>query len=125
MSSIQRFDPVYWRVDGSQTTSFSISSYGNGFEVAFESRLKSDFVGIVWDSEDTKDHQYLRYDTNYDYSGLVWEFDIELSPSMPLLNNPQASPTLTVQYVDDQGRKGITYIALLNYFTTCWSCCVV
>ena len=118
MSSIQRFDPVYWRAEGPQTASFSISSYENGFEVAFESRLKSDFVGIVWDSEDTKDHQYLRYDTNYDYSGLVWEFDIELSPTMPLLNDPQSSPTLTIHYVDEQDRKGIAYVALFNYTTT-------
>ena len=112
---ISRFDPVYWRVDGPSTASFSLFSIANGFEVNFECRMSDDLVGVVWDSEDVKDHKYLAYETNKDYSGLKWEFDIELSDTMPVLNNEQFAPTLTVEYLDNQGRKGLAYIALYNY----------
>lgn len=27
---IDRFSPIYWRIDGPQTTSFAITNYGNG-----------------------------------------------------------------------------------------------
>lgn len=115
---IDRFHPLYWRVDGPSTANFSITNYQNGFQVIFDMRLKDDLVGIVWDSENTKDHKLLRYSTNYDYSDLVWEFDIELSPTMPVLNDEHYAPILTVEYKDPVGRKGIAYIALWNYATT-------
>ncbi|MBP4680696.1 hypothetical protein ITF24_16010 [Acinetobacter baumannii] len=35
---IDRFSPIYWRIDGPQTTSFAITNYGNGFEASFRSR---------------------------------------------------------------------------------------
>lgn len=113
--TIKRFDPTYWRVDGADSSSFSLTNYGNGFEVLFASRLKDDFVGIIWDTEDTKDHQLLAYETNYDYSNLIWAFDLELSDTMPVLNNESVAYTLTVEYLDTLGRKGIAYIALYHY----------
>lgn len=112
---MKRFDPVYWRVDGGSTASFSITNYLNGFEVQFQTRMSDDLVGIVWDSKDDKDHRYLAYETRYDYSGVKWEFDMELSESMPKFNDVSLSPTLTIHYEDSLGRKGISYIALWNY----------
>lgn len=114
-TSIRRFNPTYWRVDGSSTSSFSLTPYLDGFQVIFQCRMTDDLVGIIWDSVDSKDHKFLRYETNYDYSGLVWDFEIELSPSMPVLNDPQYAPTITVEYLDNQGRLGLAYIALWNY----------
>ena len=114
-TEIDRFDPTYWRVDGPQTASFAITDYNNGFEVSFQCRQTDDLVGIIWNSQDTKDHQYLSYETDNNYSGLTWSFDLELSPSMPVLNDPQYAPTLTVNYKDNSGRNGIVYIALWNY----------
>lgn len=114
-TEIKRFDSTYWRVDGPPTASFSLTNYQDGFEVSFQCRQTDDLIGIIWNSEDTKDHQYIAYETRTDYSGLLWSFDIELSDSMPVLNDPKYAPTLTVHYRDEIGRKGIAYIALWNY----------
>ncbi|MFL9477468.1 phage capsid protein [Acinetobacter baumannii] len=111
---IDRFSPIYWRIDGPQTMSFAITNYGNGFEASFRSRMTNDLVGISWDSYDTKDHKFLAYETKYSYAGVVWDFDIELSASMPVLNNPSLTPTLTVYY-HDNGVDKIAYIVLFNY----------
>ncbi|HCJ6672381.1 TPA: phage capsid protein [Acinetobacter baumannii] len=111
---IDRFSPIYWRIDGPQTMSFAITNYGNGFEASFKSRMTNDLVGISWDSYDTKDHKLLAYETKYSYAGVVWDFDIELSASMPVLNNPSLTPTLTVYY-HDNGVDKIAYIVLFNY----------
>ncbi|MCU4576989.1 phage capsid protein [Acinetobacter courvalinii] len=113
-SSIDRFSPKFWRVDGPQTMSFAITNFANGFEAFFRSRTSTDLVGISWDSYDTKDHQFLAYETKYDYSGTIWDFDIELSASMPTLNNPALTPTLTVQY-HENGVDKVAYIVLFNY----------
>ncbi|AXX46734.1 phage capsid protein [Acinetobacter baumannii] len=94
--------------------SFAITNYGNGFEASFRSRMTNDLVGISWDSYDTKDHKFLAYETKYSYAGVVWDFDIELSASMPVLNNPSLTPTLTVYY-HDNGVDKIAYIILFNY----------
>ncbi len=111
---IDRFSPIYWRIDGPQTMSFAITNYGNGFEASFRSRMTNDLVGITWDSYDTKDHKFLAYQTKYSYAGVVWDFDIELSATMPVLNNPSLTPTLTVYY-NENGVNKIAYIVLFNY----------
>lgn len=113
-TQIDRFNPTYWRVDGPQTMSFAITNYLNGFEVVFRSRTTTDLAGIVWDSHDAKDHKFLAYETKYDYSGMIWDFDLELSASMPALNNEALTPTLTVHY-REQGQDKIAYIVLFNY----------
>lgn len=114
---IDRFSPSYWRIDGPQSMSFAITNYGNGFEASFRSRMTTDLAGISWDSYDSKDHKLLAYETKYSYSGVVWDFDIELSPSMPVLNNESLTPTLTVYY-NDSGVDKIAYIVLFNYANT-------
>ncbi|ERS01383.1 hypothetical protein Q674_13145 [Acinetobacter sp. COS3] len=111
---IDRFSPMYWRVDGPQTMSFAITDYENGFEASFRSRATTDLVGVSWDSHDSKDHQFLAYETKYDYSGMIWDFDIELSPSMPVLNNETLTPTLTIQYTENDQTK-VAYVVLFNY----------
>lgn len=115
VQQIDRFDPLYWRIDGPQTASFSITDYQNGWEALFQCRQTDDLVGIIWDSENTKDHKYLAYETNTDYRNLVWDFDIELSPSMPVLSDPQYAPTLTIVYYNEAGFKSYAYVALWNY----------
>lgn len=111
---IDRFSPSYWTIDGPQTMSFAITNYGNGFEATFRSRMTTDLAGISWNSYDTKDHKLLAYETKYSYSGVIWDFDIELSSSMPVLNNESLTPTLTVYY-NDNGVDKIAYIVLFNY----------
>ncbi|MCU0189402.1 non-contractile tail sheath protein, partial [Citrobacter freundii] len=101
---IDRFSPIYWRIDGPQTMSFAITNYGNGFEASFRSRMTNDLVGITWDS----------YETKYSYAGVIWDFDIELSASMPVLNNSSLTPTLTVYY-QDNGVDKVAYVVLFNY----------
>ncbi|QNY16079.1 phage capsid protein [Acinetobacter seifertii] len=111
---IDRFSPSYWTIDGPQSMSFAITNYGNGFEATFRSRMTTDLAGISWNSYDTKDHKLLAYETKYSYSGVIWDFDIELSSSMPVLNNESLTPTLTVYY-NDNGVDKIAYIVLFNY----------
>ncbi len=113
-SIIDRFSPKFWRVVGPQTMSFAITGYGNGFEASFRSRTTTDLAGISWDSDDTKDHKLLAYETKYDYRGTIWDFDIELSASMPALNNETLTPTLTVYYREN-GIDKVAYIVLFNY----------
>lgn len=113
--TINRFDPLYWRIDGPQTASFAITDYQNGWEATFQCRQTDDLVGIIWDSENTKDHKYLAYETNFDYRNLIWEFDIELSDTMPVLNDPKYAPTLTIIYENQAGFKSYAYVALWNY----------
>ena len=112
--NIPRFSPKYWRVDGGKTASFSITQYGNGFEVLFRSRMTDDLVGVLWDTGDTKDHAYLSYRANPNYKNMIWEFDIEMSESMPVLNNEQLAPTLTIRYLEGDTEK-VAYVALHNY----------
>lgn len=111
---IDRFSPSYWTIDGPQSMSFAITNYGNGFEATFRSRMTTDLAGISWNSYDTKDHKLLAYETKYSYSSVIWDFDIELSSSMPVLNNESLTPTLTVYY-NDNGVDKIAYIVLFNY----------
>lgn len=116
-TEIERFEPKYWRVDGPQTMSFTTTNYLDGFEVLFKSRTTSDLVGIIWDTENKKDHKLLSYETNPDYTGLKWSFNIELSPSMPLLNDEHKAATLTIKYIEDNQEK-TAYVALFNYCDT-------
>lgn len=114
-TEIDRFAPLYWRIDGPRSMSFAITTYGNGFEAYFISRKSNDFCGIIWDSEDKKDHHYLGYATNKDYTNCIWTFDIELSATMPVLNDPQRAATLTVEGRNAAGANVVYYIALFNY----------
>lgn len=113
--SMDMFSPTYWRVDGPPTMSFAITNYLNGFEVNFTSRMTSDLVGVIWDSTDKKDHQLLSYHTKRDYRGIIWDFDIELSPTMPVLNDEQLATTITVKYINTSNEEDVAYIALYNY----------
>lgn len=115
-TEIDMFEPTYWRVDGAPTMSFSITNYLNGFQVDFVSRMTNDLVGVLWDSKDTKDHQLLSYREKHDYRKIQWSFDIELSDSMPVLNDEQLAPTITVKYKEN-GEDKVAYIALYNYAT--------
>lgn len=114
---INLFEPMYWRVDGPITASFSIVPFENGWEVAFQCRASNDLVGIVWDTVDSKDHKHLAYETFQNFSDIVWSFDLEFSESIPKITSEVLSPTLTVEYLDQQGLKNFAYVALRNYAT--------
>ncbi|CAG69488.1 non-contractile tail sheath protein [Acinetobacter baylyi] len=113
-TTIPRFASKYWRVEGPQTMSFAITNFENGFEAVFRSRMSHDLVGIIWDSEDVKDHALLAYETQFDYSGMVWDFDLAVSSSMPVFNNSSLALTLTVIY-EENNQQHTAYIALFNY----------
>lgn len=73
--------------------------------------MTDDLVGVLWDTGDTKDHAYLSYRANPNYKKYDWEFDIEMSESMPVLNNEQLAPTLTIRYLEGDTEK-VAYVAL-------------
>lgn len=115
--TISRFDPKYWRIDGPRTTSFCVTPYGNGLEATFLLRRNDVMCGLVWDSVDTKDHLFLAYETSKDYRNCVWDFDVELSPSMPVLNDPQLSPVISIYAKDAAGKEVVAYVPLFRYAT--------
>ncbi|WP_111891316.1 phage capsid protein [Acinetobacter sp. MB5] len=111
---LSRFHRNYWRVDGSPNMSFALTNIEDGFQVEFVARTNTDRLEIIWDSEDVKDHQFLSYATQRDYSNLIWEFDLELSENMPELNDPVFCPKLMVVY-EDEGIQQTAEVALFNY----------
>jgi hypothetical protein len=113
-SEIDRFDPIYWTIDGPLSMSFCITNYPNGIESRFVARAKNDLCGITWKSENTLDHELIGYSTNRDYRGLVWTFDIELAPTCPVLNQEELAPVITVEATVN-GQPIVYYIALKNY----------
>lgn len=111
---INRFEPIFWRIDGPRTMSFCVTNYENGFQASFTSKLKGDLAGLLWNSVDRLDHKYCAYGTNTDYRGLVWSFDIEYADTCPVINEETNVATLTIEAIVND--EPITYfIALKNY----------
>ncbi len=116
--TIPRFDPKYWRIDGPRTTSFCVTPYGNGLEATFLLRRNDVMCGLVWDSVDSKDHMFLAYETNKNYRNCVWDFDVEFSALMPLIDSATQSPVLSVFAKDAVGADVTYYVPLFRYATT-------
>lgn len=115
---IDRFTPRFWRIDGPRSMSFCLTSEGRGFDATFIARYANDLCGIIWDTKDTKDHVYLAYSDSPDYRGCVWEFDVEVSDTMPPLDDPQRGLTMTVYGIDEDGYEAEWYVALARYAST-------
>ncbi|QHB72931.1 hypothetical protein [Stenotrophomonas sp. 364] len=117
-TQIARFTPRYWRIDGPRSMSFCLTSESNGFDALFIARYADDLCGILWDTRDSKDHVYLAYAENPDYRDCVWDFDIQVSDTMPLLNDAQRGLTMTVYGLDEDGYEAEWYVALARYADT-------
>lgn len=107
------FAPYLWTTNGPGDTSFSTISYNNVIEVPFSMFKRSDLIGLIWESTDRYSHAGRAYNTFRDYSGVLWEFDIELSANMPVINEPARAFTITIE-----NSQGVCYVPLAPYCTT-------
>lgn len=114
---IDRFRPMYWTVDGPRTMSFSLVTNGANSRVDFTSRMDNDFCGLIWESEDTKDHAMLAYQTNRDYRGCVIEFDLAVGGAAPALNSATQGLSMTVEGRDAAGTAFTKFVFLARYIT--------
>jgi hypothetical protein len=112
---VQRFTPKYWRVDGPRSMSFALTTTGTNLRVDYVARKANDICGVVWDSEDLKDHRLLKYQTKRDYRNVVLDFDIAVSTNQPVLNEPTQALSLTVEGRDQNGEAVSYIIALFRY----------
>lgn len=105
------FRAMYWSVDGQVTEDFSIVSNGATAEVNFRAYRYNTYIAALWFSEQIKAHAGFTYEKYTDYSGVIWTFDIELSATMPVINEPTRAITLEV--MNSLGE--LTFIPLYLY----------
>lgn len=115
---VPRMKPKYWLVNGPRTMSFALTTNGSDLRVDFTSRMHNDLCGLVWESEDRKDHRLLSYQTKKDYRNMTLDFDLAVSASQPVLNEPTQALSLTVEGRDALGNAKVYIIALFNYADT-------
>lgn len=74
-TTLQRLDCRYWSVDfriGSVATITASSAHD--LEVNCDLRSNRDLVGVIWNSVDKYGHPLFRYETDRDFTGMVWGF---------------------------------------------------
>jgi hypothetical protein len=112
---IDRFTLKYFRANGPRTTSFALTSTDTTLSMDFLVHQTNDLIGLIWESQDTKDHLLLSYDTDKDYRDVTWAFDIELSSTMPVLNDPTQAISITVRGRDQLGAAVDYFIPIFRY----------
>lgn len=116
-TTVKRFTPRLFYVDGPRSMSFALTTDRNSLRVDYTARMTNDLCGLIWQSEDTKDHYNLAYGTNKDYRGTVWSFDLQVSDNSPLLDDEARSPSLTIEALVNSAP--VTYIVpLFRYAKT-------
>lgn len=115
VSSISRLLPKYWIVEKPTTMSAAIVTNNADLRVDFTSRMQDDVCKIAWLTEDTKDHEQLKYQAKKDYRSMIWNFDVEVSSTCAVLNDPTNWLTLVVEGRDNTGSPISYQIALFRY----------
>lgn len=110
----QLFKPSLWTINGVQEADFSLITSGNQMMAYFTSYYDNDLIGLIWESEDRYSHLSTKYHTYNDYSGVTFDFDVEMSATMPLIDDQTRQLTLTVEKLDGS----IFYVPLYLYATT-------
>lgn len=92
-TTLNRFDPKYWTIDYNALMVATIIPINErGFKMPAQWRSNADFLGVRWNSEDTFDHEYLRYATDINYRDTILAF--RANPSEP------HKFTVTITYYD-------------------------
>lgn len=74
---------------------------------------QDDLAGLIWESEDVRDHPLLRYETGRDYRGCRLSFRWRSSGVLAL--DAVNGPTLTIEGRDASGAARTWYVRLWNY----------
>jgi len=94
------FKSLYWTVNGPVDADFSIVTDGNVIEVPFRVYKNNAYAGLIWTSEDTESHAAVAYQTYADYTDVVWTFDLEVSATCPVIDEPTRAITFDVRTSD-------------------------
>lgn len=111
---VQRFDPRFWTVNFPRPMMASVvCTAPDALRVDCEFFHEGELAGLIWTSEDGKDHPLLAYETVRDYAHCVLRFRWR-SGGVIALDQPHG-PTLTIQGRDAAGAPRAWYVRLWNY----------
>ena len=72
---MNRFDPTMWIIDyNALMVATIIPTADHSFKVPAQWRTNSDFLGVRWQSADNFNHDYFKFETNNDYTGMIVAF---------------------------------------------------
>lgn len=114
---IPRFTPKYFTVDGPRSMSFGLTTSDLTLQVDFVARVEGDLCGLIWSTDDLKDHKLLGYRSDGNYTNCVWTFTLDLSATMPVFNDPQKALSITVNAIDQNGQAVQYFIPIFRYCT--------
>jgi len=111
---ITRFDPRFWTVNFPRPMMAAVTNPGGeALDVTLVFYAKNDLAGLIWDSEDTADHPLMSYETQRDYTGVVFRFRWISQGIKPL--DEVHGPTLTIQGRDAAGNPRSWFVRLWNF----------
>jgi len=111
---IKRFDPRFWTVDFARPMMASVVTTDPAalrVETVFHNR--QDLAGLIWESEDRRDHPLLAYETKRDFRHMQLSFRWRSGGVKPL--DALHGPTLTIEGRDAAGDSRAWYVRLWNY----------
>lgn len=109
-TSATLFESKYWQSNGNRNADFSLTTNGAEMELHLTSYYKDDLVGLIWSAEDTLSHPARKRGARYDYSGVVWVFDVLVTGSLPAINELGRQLVLTIKTY-----SGEYYVPLVNF----------
>lgn len=108
MTHYVRFHPDLW------TTNFNFEAIGvvttlsdTAMNVTGHFRTIADYVTVSFTSEDFWNHNYVKYETNYDYSDVSFSFTPSYVGEVAHFNDTEIQPAIVVTYKDDS-KKYVT-----------------
>lgn len=114
---MNRFDPRFWVINFPRPMMSTIRSLSaDSMKVECNWLQEGDLCGLIWESVDNYDHVLTSYETNKDYSGLVFEFNWDSINVKPL--DQTQGPTLTIEGRREDGTEHTWYVRLWNYKTS-------
>lgn len=113
MGKYRRFHPDLW------TTAFNFEALGvvvseseTSMRVAGNFRTHGDYIGLIWNSEDFWNHNYVRYAYRTDYSGVKFSFKTEYSEHLTHFNDLSIQPALVIRYKNEYGDLDEHFVTL-------------
>lgn len=111
---IRRFSPRFWTLNFPRPMMASLITTGfDSLQIDLTYYRHEDLCGLIWQTEDTLDHPFHRYQTRRDYRYTVLQFRWQSSGLRPL--DGLYSPTLTIEGRDSGGVPRVWYVRLWNY----------
>lgn len=116
-TAMNRFDPRFWVLNFPRPMMSTIRTLSaTSMKVECNWLLEGDLGGFIWESVDNYDHTLTSYETNKDYSGLIFTFNWDSINVKPL--DQTQGPTLTIEGRDAAGNARTWYVRLWNYKTS-------